>query len=645
MRRLARSAPGLLGALVLAMAAGAPSAAAPLPPEAFGALAAESDVQLSPDGHWLAWQDHTAVRPRVIIFDVQARKEQRVLAVPEQTKLRSLDWNDSETLLITVSQAFANPHDAEHPYEITLTIAQDVGGGTGRLLLADPTRHGLVPPSALVSARTTKPKTAIMAQFLGCGRTVNRCLKEVDTRTGRATLVKAGNELTTAWVVDRDGRAVARADWDWRRHLYRLLALHGDDVQEIFQRDDGENPTLAGLLEDGSAVVLLAANGRSHQAAWALPLDGSPARLLVEDPASDITGVYHDGNTGALVGVYVGDVEGTTRWLEPSAQHRFEMVQHAFPDRHVYVYGWTEDGRKALALVQTPSIPPLFYVVDFATHHADIAAEQYPDLAGARLGELSEITYKARDGTPIPAYLTRPPDKATAPLPLVVVPHDGPHARDYPRFHWIVQFLASRGYAVLQPQFRGSTGFGQAFREAGYRQWGGLMQDDVTDGVRAMIDQGIADPHRICIVGAGYGGYVALAGVAFTPDLYACAASIDGLSDLPAMMRDTVPTLEATKSTMRAYWEAHVGALNDRNLSVKSPINAVKAVTAPVLLIYGTGVGAAPRTQSTEMARALQAAGKNVTLVALPGDDYWGARTETRVQVLKELEAFLREHL
>lgn len=399
------------------------------------------------------------------------------------------------------------------------------------------------------------------------------------------------------------------------------------------------------MLADGSAVVLLAANGRGHQAAWGIPLDGSPAQLVAEDPNADITNVYSDPYSGAIIGVYVSGSVSDVRWLAPASQNRQDVLQRAIPGRQVRVYGWTADGTKTLASVATPSSPPIYYIVDFTTHRADIAAEEYPALAGVPLGEVKEISYNARDGTSIPGYLTVPAAKPSGAIPLVVLPHGGPQARDYLAFDWLAQFLASRGYAVLQPQFRGSAGFGDAFRKAGYRQWGGLMQDDVTDGVRAMIEQGIADPHRVCIVGASYGGYAALAGAAFTPDLYSCAVSISGVSDLPALMREEVPLYEGTISTSMSDWKAHIGGPNDSNLSAKSPINFIKAIKIPILIVYGTGDSVVPNAQSEKMALALKSAGKNVSVAILQGEDHWLSRTETRVQVLKELEAFLGQHL
>ena len=644
MPRIASIAAGLLGFQLLQCLISSAWASAPPPPEAFGSMPAESDVVLSPDGHWLAWTDRTESKPRIIMFDLPGRKIQRVLAVPERVKVRDLEWSDNETLIIILSETTESKYSKDPSRENFRTLAADVSGGDTRMLpLKDPNfpnRKGNVIPAALISMHASSPHTVVMATGYVCS-----CLLEVDTRTGRYTVIKNGNDYTTDWVVDRNGRPVAREDWDWRRHAYKLVALTGEKVREILRKDDSEHPTLVGLLADGSAVVLLATNGRGHRAAWALPLDGSPMRLIAEDTDADITNVLIDSYTGAIIGVYVSGNVTRVHWLEPSAQHRYDVLEHAFAGRQVDVYGWTADGMKTLALVQAPSSPPVYYLVDFSTHRADIAGEEYPALAGVPLGEVKPIEYKARDGTTIPAFLTTPPGNAAAPFPLVVLPHGGPQGRDYLRFDWLVQFLSTRGYAVLQPQFRGSTGFGDAFQEAGYRQWGGLMQDDVTDGVHAMIDLGVAEPRRICIVGASYGGYAALAGAAFTPDLYSCAVSISGVSDLPALMREEVPIFGGVISTSLSAWKARIGAPNDQNLAAKSPINAVKSIKAPILIIYGTGDGVVPNAQSEQMARALKTAGKSVTVAVLPGEDHWLSLTGTRVQVLKELDAFLGEHL
>jgi dipeptidyl aminopeptidase/acylaminoacyl peptidase len=644
MPRIARVAAGFLGSLLIHCLISSAWAAAPPPPEAFGSMPAESDVVLSPDGHWLAWTDRAESKPRIIMFDLPGKKIQRLLAVPERVKVRDLVWSDSTTLIAILSETTESRYSKDTSRENYRTIAADVANGQSRMVPLRypefPNRKGNAIFAGLVSTHASNPHAIIMATGDVCS-----CLLEVDTRSGSYTTIKKGNDYTMDWVVDRVGRPVAREDWDWRHHAYKLVALNAEGVKEILRRDDSEHPKIAGLLADGSEVVLLAANGLSHQAVWAIPLDGSPAKLIAADPNADITNVYTDPYTGAIIGIYVSKSVLDVQWLEPRAQLRQDVLQRAFPGRRVHIFGWTEDETKTLVSVETPSSPPIYYIVDFTTHRADIVAEEYPALAGIPLGEVKEISYKARDGTAIPGYLTMPAAKPSGPIPLVVLPHGGPQSRDYLEFNWLTQFLASRGYAVLQPQFRGSTGFGDAFREAGNRQWGGLMQDDVTDGVRALIEQGIADPHRICIVGGSYGGYAALAGAAFTPELYSCAVSISGVSDLPALMREEVPIYEGTISNSMSDWKAHIGGPNDSNLAAKSPINAVKAIKIPILIVYGTADSVVPNAQSEKMVLALKAAGKNVSVAILAGEDHWLSRTETRVQVLKELEIFLGKNL
>ncbi len=661
--------------LLLSAVLGAPPVAAaadvsPPPAEVFGALPASSHVVMTPNGQRLAWIDQRVARPRVVMFDIASRKELRVLALPESLKIRGIRWNDDETLIITFSATQNAQTATQLSREYYINMAYDASGGDGRMLpgmngnrivndrtagtgshLARPVQGSnnearIAMVTYLVRTRPSKPHTVIMASQ-ACERGT-ACLLEVDTTTGAATAIRFGNEHTISWVVNHDGAPVAREDWDWKTRAYHVYAFSGESAREILRRDDNQRPILAGILPDNSALVLLTTNGRSRMAAWALPLDGSPLRLLAEDPDADITNTYTDSYSGAIIGVYVSGTKTHVNWLDPDARHRAELVEHAFPNRMVDLYGWSSDGARTLAEVQSPSTPPVFYLIDFSAHRADIAAESYPALANVPLGEFKEITYKARDGTPIPAYLTLPPGKRAGAGPLVVYPHGGPNERDYPGFEWFVQFLATRGYAVLQPQFRGSTGFGEAFQKAGYRQWGGLMQDDVTDGVQAMIEQGIADPHHVGIVGMSYGGYAALAGAAFTPTLYSCAASVNGVSDLRALMEEEIPrygTFVRIISASQSEFTERVGAETDPALKTKSPINSVDAIRIPILIAYGTGDARVPNEQSERMAAALSKAGKPVTVVKLPNEDHWLSHTDSRVQLLQALDGFLHEHL
>jgi dipeptidyl aminopeptidase/acylaminoacyl peptidase len=624
----------LLGLGILSDAAAAPPPGA----EVFAALPEETQPAISPDGHWLAWSERKDASVGVVIFDLGTRQNLRVLGVAAGDTLVSLTWQSNETLLMELQIA------PNHPGPGRQVLAQNVASGESRVLVS--------PYEYLVAARTSRPDTVIIATKPPSNTTLGEAggythLLEIDARTGTRTPLREGGKRTLRWFVDRDGRPVAREDWEWLQNQYCVYAVPGNTKRELLCRDDSDPPTISGMLADGSALVLLAANGRSHEAAWALPLDGSQPRLLAELPDADITSVFLDPYTGAVTGVLASGLGSSIRWLDPAAEQRYGSIAHAFPNLLVEPYGWTADGSKTLARVSSASTPPVYYLTDFKTHKADIAAETYPGLAGAVLGEVKEISYKSRDGTDIPAYLATPPG-GKPPYALVVLPHGGPNARDYLVFNSLVQFLATRGYAVLRPQFRGSTGFGDAFRDAGDRQWGGLMQDDITDGVRALVAQQLADPRRVCIVGdTPYGGYAALAGAAFTPELYECVVSINGVSDLPAYVNALLPAAgtplaHTVSSSSAAKVEKRIGKPGDPILKSRSPINAIATIRAHVLIMYTGNTGLLP-VQGANMARALTAAGRDVTLDSLPGDAW--ANSRVRTQIFGELERFLRLHL
>ena len=602
-------------------------AADPPPLEAFGRLPAETRPAISPDGHWLAWIDQQETPARIVMFDVTNHRVHRSLAAP--SAVNALVWSDADILLILLRTTAINTapsHDAHTVYRFVALTAQE---GPARFLPVAG-KNGMALDAKLLHARGATPHSAIM-YLSTC-----RCAVSVDTLTGEFTEISDSRPQTVGWVVDRKDTPLVREDWDFKTHTYRLLVQHDDSQKPrvLLRQSDTEVPKVMGATADGLAVVLLTDNGRAHQAAWALPLDGSPMQLLVEDPEADITNVFADPLTGAITGVYVSGSVTTLRWLDPAIVKRQEALQKLFPDRGVWQVGWTDDASKVLAQVQGPATAPAYYLVDYKSHRADIAAEEYPLLKYVELAPVRETPYTARDGTTIPAYLTRP-QGATGPLPMVVLPHDGPANRDFPVFNWMVQYLASRGYAVLQPQFRGSSGFGDAWLRAGFRQWGGLMQDDVTDGVRAMVKLGIADPQHICLMGSNYGGYVALAGAAFTPDLYRCAVSVNGIADLSALVRDAKPKTYGTVTSNDLVIKERIGKSGDPNLARWSPINAAKNIHIPLLLLYGKGDSEELKNASVHMADVMRGAGKQVTL----------SEFETRFHMLSEIDEFLSTEL
>jgi dipeptidyl aminopeptidase/acylaminoacyl peptidase len=654
-RRIARCC---LAALILGFHISDAAAAAPL--EAYGATPHIANVQLNPKGDMLAWSDHSGAEPMVVMFDLATRTQKRRLGIDADAKLRSLTWADDETLLINVSitnAVGAGIGSVEYEWLRTLAVAST--GGPTRILLMTDQERSWVTGADVVALRPQRPKTVIMASWdysataargsidsrLGGGSGWIYNLFEVDTRTGKGKLIDHGSHLTDTWVVNRTGRSVARSEWDSEHRIFRLQARDAGGWREIHQQTDGEALALFGLTQDESAVIALGANGQPLRKLWAIPLDGSGARILVEDAQYDVEAVVRDGYSSAVTGAWIGGPAPALRWIDAQSEGRHKALARSFAGRGVSIYGRSADASRVLARVGDHATPVVYYLVDFSKGTADIVGDHYPALEKVRHGEVRSLTYKARDGYDIPAYVTLPPDMPAEKLPLVVMPHGGPEARDDTEFDSFAQFLASRGYAVLQPQFRGSTGFGEAHRLAGYAQWGGLMQDDVSDGVKALVEQGLADAQRVCIVGLSYGGYSALAGAVFTPELYACAASINGVSDLPAMLGH-VAKKHGKESDSLNYWRRHIGGgAGDAHVVARSPARAAHSVKAPILLIHGADDTIVPMTQSEAMARALGAAGKRHTLVKLSGEDHWLSRSETRIRVLKELDAFLAEHL
>jgi dipeptidyl aminopeptidase/acylaminoacyl peptidase len=257
------------------------------------------------------------------------------------------------------------------------------------------------------------------------------------------------------------------------------------------------------------------------------------------------------------------------------------------------------------------------------------------------LSEVRVVQYAAADGLEIHGYLTLPRGRPATALPLVVLPHGGPADRDVAGFDWWSQALAAAGYAVLQPNYRGST-IDAGFVSAGFGEWGRKMQTDLSDGVRFLVNERIVDPARVCIVGASYGGYAALAGVALQSGAYRCAVSVAGPSDLRQFLHWIDERTGRNRSRER-YWDRFMGvkSANDPTLDTISPARHAASVSVPVLIVHGRDDTVVPFEQSQIMADALERAGKRVELVALPGEDHWLSRSSTRLQMLEHVIAFL----
>ncbi len=469
----------------------------------------------------------------------------------------------------------------------------------------------------------------------------------VDLDAQRTREIAVGSTDTNEFLVGPDGSVVARVDYNQRAGRWTLSTARGATM--VKSMDDTrplDSPWLAGFGRT-TGSVLVGSYDDDDTAYREVPLGATaPSPSLPElANATPVT----DPRTGVTIGAsHHEDLSVEYDFLDPADAALWARVKRGFGSAVVHLESWSDDRTKIILRAEGKVHGAAYFLLDVPGKRATWLANEYAEIDPEDLGEKRSIHYPAADGTDIPAYLTLPPGVADARrLPLVVLPHGGPSARDDPGFDWWAQALASRGYAVLQPQFRGSTGFGGHFLAAGYGEWGKKMQTDLSDGVAYLAKAGMIDPKRVAIVGGSYGGYAALAGVTLQQGLYRCAVSLAGPADLKRMLDYEETATGGTRNRTLRHWKRFMGAksASDPVLATISPLTFAARADAPVLLIHGLDDTVVPFDQSKVMAAALTKAGKPVELVRLTGEDHWLSRGETRTAMLTATAAFLAKYL
>ncbi len=468
---------------------------------------------------------------------------------------------------------------------------------------------------------------------------------------GVTSLIRQGREGTDAWLVDADGKPLAESIFNDDAKKWTLRVAAGGDWHVAKSMQSAiEHPTIEGLGRDGHSILIADGEEEKDGSTMQILRELAPGKADWDDPfARDQEhDAIFDQSTGALIGVHtlLGDVEHY-QFFDPILQKYWDAVVRAYPGDRVTLAtnGYasiSDDRKKFLVSVDSPVEGPSFALVDIAKGTSDWLGGPYDDVL-KDLAAKTAISFKAADGLALSGYLTTPKGAPVEKLPLVVFPHGGPASRDEPGFDWWAQAMASRGYAVLQVNYRGSDGFGWDFQSAGFGQFGRKMQTDLSDGVRYLASQGKIDPKRVCIVGASYGGYAALAGATLDAPVYRCAVSVAGISDLHRMVRgDEIED----GSSARRYWLRYLGAtsLDDPKVAGISPINHIDRVAIPILLIHGADDTRVPFEQSQLMFDALQRAGKPVELVKLNHEDHHLLVGDTRLQMLQATIDFLQKN-
>ncbi len=627
---------------VFAISLGAPAVRAQdvAPLAAYGALPAHELVEVSPSGDRLAYVTVVGEERALVINDLNDMSLIGGVRVGP-VKVRDIGWvGEGHVYVYSTATQVGASIGLRRSELADASIYQIEPRQVSLALNNTPGVFGKVFGSPLVRTIDGEPSLIVVGQ----GRE-GAALYRINLSNGIGREHTDPDRRGVPSLLDMNGRPVARITYDGDE--WALQGLRGGFWRTVWRTDARiDTPSLAGFgTTTGSAVLHGAIDGRP-EGYYAVDLEtGAVSDLPFEGQP---TGLIHHPATKLLVGARSLGDDDSVRWqfIDPVAERSWRSVQAAFRGKQVTLTSWSADMRQIVAFTQGPGDAGTYQLVDLDRRSAEIIGEAYPEITGDRVGEVRPISYEAADGMVIPGYLTLPPG-VTDPrgLPLVVFPHGGPAARDYLGFDWWAQAMASRGYAVLQANFRGSDGLGTAHLEAGYGEWGRKMQTDLSDGVRWLASEGIIDPARVCIVGASYGGYAAMAGPTLDPGVYKCAVSVSGVSDLRLMVQWEAGQGGRDSPVVR-YWNRFMGAerLGDRNLDTVSPAAQAERADAPILLLHGRDDTVVPFEQSRVFAEALQRAGKPHELVELPNEDHWLSRAATRQWMLAETVRFLEQH-
>ena len=467
--------------------------------------------------------------------------------------------------------------------------------------------------------------------------------------TGELTLLAENPGNYQGWMTDHDGRlraATAIVDGVNTQLLYR------DTEDEPFR------PVLTTNFRDTVGFMEFTPDNREVYAATNLGRDKTvlvrmnPAtceelELLYENDTYDIASISYSRRRKKLLSVYcTGHKEPVRHYFDPEEEQLRKRIKAHFPDVRYGIADTDKAERTYLIYAGSDRTRGAYWLYDAETDEARKIADIAPWIKPEEMNEMHAVTYTSRDGLTIEAYLTLPngltPDEAHG-LPVVVNPHGGPWARDCWGYSSEVQFLSNRGYAVLQMNFRGSTGYGRKFLEASYKQWGLRMQDDITDGVKWLIGQGIADPKRVAIYGGSYGGYAVLAGLAFTPDLYACGIDYVGVSNLFTFM-NTIPPY--WRPMLEMMYEQVGNPETDREqLAATSPALHADKIKAPLFIAQGANDPRVNKAESDQMVEALRRRGVKVEYMVKDNEGHGFHNQENRFDFYRAMERFLAKHL
>jgi dipeptidyl aminopeptidase/acylaminoacyl peptidase len=599
-------------------------------------FAAQADAiapSISPDGQKVAFVTRVEGQRLLVLIDL-AKRERRGLmgAIVEPFEISYCNFKNDERLLCGFR---GTQFYRSQPYIVSRLVAVDVSGkGKPRVLIQNGTEGGSQFQDQVLDWQLNDPKR-VLIELSGDGDPFPS-VQSLDVYSGLSYVVQRARSSITNWATDRNGVVRFGSGFDGKKNSY--IARDGADApwRTLAKWEIGESDFTVVGFGAAPATLLVEAIHNGRSAIFEMDLEEkSDRQLLFANSEVDVdTPIYWPGDK-RIVGFEYETDRTHRKFFDAEAEAIYASIDRLKPGLDNEIVGSSRDGKRLLVMSRSDVRPTEYSVLDLTAGKLLRIGSANPALAEAPLAPMKPVKIKAADGQILPGYLTLPLGSNGKNLPTVIYPHGGPHSRDSWRFDPVVQFMASRGFAVVQVNFRGSTGYGKEWYEAGLRNWGTVMIDDVTAATKWAIAEGVADPGHTCIVGWSFGGYAALMSAVRESELYRCVVSIAGVSDLRALSRDAAMFYGGRRAIEYLLGD------DSAELKAGSPMRSAAKIKAPVLLIHGENDVQANIDQSRRMARALDGADKKFEFVVIKDGNHSLTRYEWRETLYTKLEKFL----
>ncbi|MGE5813293.1 MAG: S9 family peptidase, partial [Acidobacteriota bacterium] len=600
-----------------------------------------SGAQLSPDGQFIAfikpWKDTRNIWVKRTAEPFAAA---RLITADPKRPIPGYFWTrDSKYIL------FVQDNDGDENFNVYAVNPADAPAAGQDA----PTARNLTAAKGARATIYSVPRNAPDTLYIGLNDrdAAWHDLYKVQISTGARTLVRKNTDRIAGWVFDEQGqlRLAVRTTGNGGTEI---LKVTGDALQPLYTCTVLETCGPSRFHKDGKRFYAISNQGDTNLVRLVLIDAETGAEEFVEsDPLKrvDLGNVLFSDKTNELQATMYEDERTRYYFRDHALESDYKFLTAKLPGKDINFGSATDDEQLWLITASGDTEPGERYLYDRRTKALTRQYQVFEKLPRAALSPMKAISYKSSDGLLIPAFLTLPNGLEPRNLPLIVLPHGGPWARDTWGYDAFAQFLANRGYAVLQPNFRASTGYGKAFLNAGNNQWGEKMQDDLTWGVKHLVAEGIADPKRVGIMGGSYGGYATLAGVAFTPDVYAAGVSIVGPSNLITLLETIPPYWEAGRTIFYQRMGNPTTAAGKAQLQRQSPLNAVSRIRTPLLVVQGANDPRVKKAESDQIVVALRDREFPVEYLVAPDEGHGFQRPVNNMAMFAAAEKFLAKYL